>query len=295
MKLISIVVPCYNEADNLLILYEQIKSFFAARKIDHEIIFIDDGSSDGSDRVFEHLVAIDHVVTAIIFSRNFSGPQPAILAGLRQAAGEAVIVMDADLQHPVRYIAEFLDQWHHGADVVYSIKSSCRESMARRIGYWVFYKVLSGFSYIKIPNAGDFCLMSRRIVDAIIAMPDAIVWIRGMRAMAGGKQVGIKYECPPRQSGKTSFSLWRYLQVARESIRSYSYMPLRGVFTLALCLSVVTLIAIPVLIVNCADPVVVVAIFVGTTQFLITGVCANSLQQILVELSKVTGRRHNDW
>jgi polyisoprenyl-phosphate glycosyltransferase len=286
VKTVSVVVPCYNEANNLPVLYRQLKQFFAAIDVHHEIIFVDDGSCDDSVIVLERLVATDPVVTAIVFSRNFAGPQPAILAGLRQSGGDAVVVMDADLQHPVRYIADFLKRWQQGAEVVYSIKSSCQESAVRRIGYWLFYTMLSKVAYVDIPNAGDFCLMSRRVVDAIAAMPDAVVWIRGMRALAGGKQVGIRYDCPPRQAGQTAFSLWRYLMAAREAITSYSYVPLRVLFILSLIVGVLSIMALPVVLLNGSGGVLktllIAQISIGAMQIVALGVCAECLRIIVV-------------
>ena len=224
---ISIVIPCYNESAVLPLLQNRLIATLEPLKIAWEIILVDDGSAD---QTFEQLAAMhraDPRFRVLSFSRNF-GHQAAISAGLAEAAGRLVAVMDADLQDPPEILPTCIDLLGKGYDVVYAIRKKRKEHFAKRMAYQLFYRLLKAVSEVEIPlDAGDFCVMSRRVVDLLNSMPERNVFVRGLRAWAGFRQIGLEYERAARAAGETKYPFSKLCRLATDGVFSLSTAPLR--------------------------------------------------------------------
>jgi len=220
---ISIVVPCYNERDNILKTYATLTDIMDSTNLDFEIVFVDNGGNDGQMEIMGQLYEKNpSKVKVVSLSRNF-GYQMSISAGLEFAAGNAVVIIDADLQDPPELIREFIEKWKEGYDVVYGIRVKRQGSFVLRFFYKMFYWVFNRTADIPIPrNSGEFSLMSRRVVDEIKAMPEKIRFIRGLRAWTGFKQVGIPYTRLRRAEGRSKFSFFDNFVLALDGILSFS-------------------------------------------------------------------------
>jgi len=238
---LSVVIPVYNEAENIAVLYSRLVAVLDAEHIDFEIVFVDDGSyDDGLDRLRD-LVATEKRVVLIELARNF-GHQVAITAGLDFARGKAIAVMDADLQDPPEVLPEFLAKWREGHDVVYAIREKRKEVWLKRISYAAFYRVLRRVANIDIPlDAGDFCVMDQRVVDLLKSMPERSRFIRGIRSWVGLNQVGLPFERHARHAGTTKYSVSRLMLLALDGLISFSFVPLRIITVIGLIVSFLSL------------------------------------------------------
>ena len=224
---LSIVIPVFNERNNLEPLVERLRAALAGE--DFEIVFVDDGSRDGGTDVMCALAEAGDQVVLVELSRNF-GHQVAITAGLDHASGRGVIIMDADLQDPPEVLPRFIARWREGADVVYAIRKRRKESWIKRVAYNLFYRVLQRIASIEIPlDAGDFCIMDRRVVDVLGGMPERNRFVRGIRSWVGLEQVGLEYERERRYAGHAKFNLTRLVYLALDGLVSFSYIPLRAI------------------------------------------------------------------
>ncbi len=223
----TLLIPCYNEAENIPVLYERLKKVLA-HITEYEILFIDDGSSDGTAELLKEISEKDEKVSFIKFSRNF-GHQAALKAGYDYARGEAVICMDADMQHPPEMIPKMIEKWQQGYDVVYTIREDkCKLPFIKRVtskGFYWFINKLSDTSINR--GAADFRLLDRKVVDALRRMPEANLFFRGMIPWLGFKQIGIPYQANERQAGETKFSFGKMLNLALCGVTSFSIRPLR--------------------------------------------------------------------
>ena len=226
--LLSVVVPLLNEEAVIQLTHERIGQVLGGRTdFELEIVYVDDGSKDGSSALLSEIADSDPRVCVITLSRNF-GHQPAVTAGLRHASGDIVAVIDADLQDPVELIPEMIGKWREGYSVVYGIRRTREGSRPLVLGYSVFYRLLSRISQIEVPkDSGDFCLMDRAAVDAINQLPEKNRFVRGLRAWYGGKQVGIPYDRPERAAGSTRYSFGKLLNLAFDGVLSFSVLPLQ--------------------------------------------------------------------
>jgi polyisoprenyl-phosphate glycosyltransferase len=235
---ISVVIPVYNEEGNLLPLYERLASVLTESRFDYEIIFVIDGSRDSSLQVVCRLANEDPRVAVVELARNF-GHQIAISAGLDYAKGRGVVVMDSDLQDPPEFLTDLISKWKEGYDVVYAVRVKRKENIFKRAAYSFFYRLLNRTSNIQIPlNAGDFCIMDRRVVDILVAMPERNRFVRGIRSWVGFKQIGLICERQARQSGKPGYTLSRLIYLALDGLVSFSYLPLRVISILGWCVSI---------------------------------------------------------
>jgi polyisoprenyl-phosphate glycosyltransferase len=223
MQTISIVVPCYNEEGNIETTFETLSGVMNSIELKYEIIFVDNGGTDGQLGLMKNLYnKYPNIVRVVSLSRNF-GYQMSISAGLEYATGDAVVMVDADLQDPPELIKQFVEKWQEGFDVVYGIREKRQGSFILRVFYKLFYWIFSKTADIPIPmNSGEFSLMSRRVVDEIRAMPERIRFIRGLRAWTGFQQVGIPYKRLRRAEGKSKFSLFDNFVLALDGILSFS-------------------------------------------------------------------------
>lgn len=234
--MLSVVVPVFNEEATLPELYRRLHASLPPL-LQRELVLVDDGSRDGSWAVMCGLAAADSSIRLIRLSRNF-GHQPAITAGLDAARGDAVVVMDADLQDPPEVIPQLLARWEEGYDVVYAVRSKrAGETWFKRATSRLYYRFLRRVSGSDIPaDAGDFRLMSRRVVDALAAMPERARYLRGMTSWVGFRQVGVEYDREPRYAGESKYPLRRMIGFALDGITSFSAAPVRFVAWLGFAL-----------------------------------------------------------
>lgn len=226
---LSIIVPCFNEEAVLPETHGRLTNVLDSLEgTAYEIIYIDDGSGDRTAEMLRELQAEDGRVRVLLLSRNF-GHQIAVTAGLAEAVGEAVVVIDADLQDPPEIIPEMVARWRDGYDVVYGLRTD--RSGETHFKLWtakVFYQLLNRVSHVQIPpDVGDFRLMNRRVVDALLAMPERDRFLRGMVSWIGYRQVAVLYERAPRFAGKSKYPLLKMLRFALDGILSFSFAPLR--------------------------------------------------------------------
>ncbi len=201
---ISVVVPLFNEEENVRALHDRLDAALRGAGASFEIVFVNDGSRDATARLIDEIHDGDSNVVVVHLSRNF-GHQPAVSAGLDHARGRAVVVMDGDLQDPPEVIPQFIDRWREGNDVVYAVRRHRKEGPLKRLGYFAFYRVLNAISDLEIPlDSGDFCLMDRRVVDALRGLPERMRFVRGLRTFVGFRQVGLAYERAARRRGGRS-------------------------------------------------------------------------------------------
>ena len=231
---ISAVIACYRDAPAVPIMYERLKAVFNKIDVLYEIIFVNDHSPDNAADVLAELAAQDKHVTVINHSRNF-GSQNAFTSGMQIATGDAVVLLDGDLQDPPEMIELFYQKWIEGNDVVYGIRVKRDATLFLQIAYKAFYRVFRAVSYVPMPlDAGDFSLIDRRVVDELNALPENNRFLRGLRTWVGFKQIGVPYVRPERMFGKTTNSLVRNFEWARKAIFSFSYIPLDLITWIAL-------------------------------------------------------------
>lgn len=235
---ISVVVPVYNESDNLPELARRLHAVLEAQGDTYEVIFVDDGSQDNSLGILGSLRASDPHVRVVRLSRNF-GHQAAISAGIDHARGDVIIVMDADLQDPPEEIPNLLAHWQQGYQVVYAIRHQRKEGLLKRSAYGFFYRSLHQVSSIEIPlDAGDFCAIDRQVADVLRSMPERNRFIRGIRSWIGFRQIGVPYNRAARYAGKPKYGLFKLTRLALDGFFSFSYMPLRLASLLGLLVSI---------------------------------------------------------
>lgn len=234
-KKISVVAGCYNESENILPLYERLVKAFSDITPNFEIIFADNASTDNSEEIFRTLATKDRRVKVILFSRNFGSSQVGLTAGTVEATGDAVVWMDGDQQDPPELIGEFVKKWLDGYQVVYGVRSTRRGgSFLRRTAYKFFYRIFRKFAYINIPvDAGDFGLIDKRVADVLRSMPERDRYLRGLRAWAGFRSIGIPYVRDVRYGGVSSENWMKNVYWARKAIFSFSYKPLEWVLFFA--------------------------------------------------------------
>jgi dolichol-phosphate mannosyltransferase len=227
--LVSVIVPCFNEAAVIRATATRlIEALKAIPDVDSETIYVDDGSRDDTLAILRELQAYDERVRLVSLSRNF-GHQVAVTAGLEHARGDAVVVIDADLQDPPELIRQMVERWRDGADVAYGVRVEREGETAFKL--WTasaFYRAINRMSDVPIPlNAGDFRLMDRKVVDALAAMPERDRFIRGMVAWIGFRQDEVTYKRAARAAGTTKYPLAKMLRLATDGILSFSVVPLR--------------------------------------------------------------------
>jgi glycosyltransferase involved in cell wall biosynthesis len=227
---ISCVIPCFNEAANLRQLLPRLTRFLAERFEQWEIVLVDDGSRDDTTAVIDEWTASTAHVVALQLSRNF-GKEAALSAGLDVADGDVVVLLDADLQHPPEMIDTMLERWRAGADVVYAVRvDRSAESAIKRVGVKWFYRLINGADRFEVPpGAGDFRLMDRQVVQALMLLPERNRFMKGLYAWVGFKAEGVPYVPAERASGETSFNLWRLVRMSVDGITGFTTWPLRAV------------------------------------------------------------------
>ncbi|MGD0456722.1 MAG: glycosyltransferase family 2 protein [Terriglobia bacterium] len=226
--LLSVIVPCANEEEVLHETHRRLTNALGMIGIKFEIIYIDDGSTDSTMDVLREIQSSDHQVRVVSLSRNF-GHQVAITAGMEHAAGDAIVVIDADIQDPPEVIAEFVERWQAGYDVAYGVHTEREgETAFKRWTAKLFYRLIGKLSDTQIPpDAGDFRLIDRKVAEALLAMPERDRFIRGMVSWLGFSQVAVPYRRAPRLAGRTKYPLFKMARLAADGIVSFSTTPLR--------------------------------------------------------------------
>jgi dolichol-phosphate mannosyltransferase len=243
---VSLALPVYNEEETLPELLRRTTAVLDALPGGpHEIVLVDDGSRDRTLEMLEEAARRDHRIVVVALSRNF-GHQAAISAALDHVTGDVTVVMDADLQDPPEVVPQFLDKYHEGYDVVYAKRANRKEARWLRMSYHMFYRLLSRMSKLHLPlDAGDFALLSRRVVDQLRSLPERHRYLRGLRAWVGYQQVGITVNRAERFGGTSKYSLTKLMGLAFDGIFSFSTVPLRAATVVgALAVGLSTLFAI---------------------------------------------------
>lgn len=236
-KKLSVVPIAYKDEGNIEELYRRLTIVLKKIAPNYEIVYVNDASPDRSEEILRNLAKKDKHLTVVLHSRNF-GAQSAFTTGMKQAIGDAVVIMDGDLQDPPELIEEFIKKWLQGYEVVYGQRRKREKSIGALWGYiyHLFYIIFNKLSYVKVPlDAGDFSLMDRKVVDQINSLPEKDRFIRGLRAWVGFKQIGINYVRPERFSGGgvSTNNFLKGMQWARKAIFSFSYAPLEWIFYMA--------------------------------------------------------------
>lgn len=250
MKIVySIVAPIYNEIDNIPELYRRMKEVMDSTGEPWELVLVDDGSTDGSTEAIRELAKGDKHVRPVIFARNF-GHQIAITAGWDYARGDAVVIIDADLQDPPEVIHDLVKMWKEGYEVVYAIRAEREgESWFKVWTASLFYRLIHRITDVNIPlDTGDFRLMDRKVVDVLKTMRERYRFPRGMSAWVGFKQIGVEYKRAARRAGESKYPLKNMLRLALNAITGFSYFPLQVATYLGFFAAGISILAIPVVI-----------------------------------------------
>ncbi|WAL58897.1 glycosyltransferase family 2 protein [Thermocoleostomius sinensis] len=291
----SIVLPIYNEEANLPELYRRLSQVINYLDGDAEILFVDDGSRDRSLSLIRDLHHRDPRICYLSFARNF-GHQIAVTAGLNFARGDAIVVMDSDLQDPPELIPKMAERWQCGFHVVYAQRNQRhRESWFKRLMAYGFYRVLRHLADVEIPtDTGDFCLMDRRVVDLLNAMPERNRYIRGLRAWVGFRQTAILFDRDPRFAGPVKYTFRKSLGLAINGLVSFSRVPLRLSTYLGLVAAAIALLmAILVVYWRLFSPnspltgyatIVIVVFFLGAVQLISIGILGEYIGRIYEEI-----------
>jgi len=293
--MLSLVVPIFNETEILPQFYQRATAALEGCCDSYEIIFVDDGSRDGTLDLLRRLASLDPRVRIVSFSRNF-GHQTAVTAGMNYAAGAAVVVIDGDLQDPPEVIPELLERWRAGYQVVYAVRRNRKEGWLKRSAYALFYRLLRSLSYVDMPlDAGDFAIMDRQVVELLNQMPERNRFVRGIRAWVGFRQIGLEYDRAPRFAGESKYPLTKLLRLAYDGVISYSFVPLRLVTQLGFVISVVSFLAIGYLMLLKVffgisllgwTSTIVTILFLGGVQLVSIGILGEYVGRIFDEVKR---------
>ena len=245
----TIIAPIFNEVENIPELYRRICEVMDNADKPWELVMVDDGSTDGSADLIRELAAADQRVRPVIFARNF-GHQIAVTAGLDYSRGEAVVIIDADLQDPPEVILEMIAKWRQGYEVVYAVRSEREgETWFKEFTASLFYRLIYRITDVDIPlDTGDFRLLDRKVVDVMGQMRERHRFLRGMSVWVGFKQTGVEYKRAARFAGETKYPLKKMLKFATDAITSFSYFPLQMAMYLGFISAGISILVIPVVI-----------------------------------------------
>jgi glycosyltransferase involved in cell wall biosynthesis len=280
-KLVSIVIPAYNEADNITVIIDRIKSVFAQINYNYEIILVDDGSADHTLQKIKDSSDTDPNVFFLEFSKNF-GHQLAVKAGMDHAYGECVIAMDCDLQHPPELIIDMLAKWEEGYDVVYTVRAEDKNlPKSKRGSSGLFYKLLNWLSDIELePGSADFRLLDQKVINVFRNFNENEPFLRGLVKWLGFKQFGINYQPAERHSGTSKYTLKKMMRLALHGVTSFSIKPLYTAVYLGFIFSIASLLYIPYVLyafiygveVSGWASTIMTIVFFGGLQLIILGI-----------------------
>jgi len=292
--LLSLVVPFYNEEGNLEVFFERASQTLSAMDVSWEMVFVNDGSSDDSLTEALRLHEQHAEVIVIDLSRNF-GKEIALSAGLDHASGDAIIEIDADLEHPPEVIVDLVDKWREGFQIVFAKRNSrLAESLPKRVSARIYYKIFGWLSNIENHDKlGDFCLLDRCVVDKLTKFPEHNRFMKGLVAWTGFRQGFVTYELGSRTSGKSKWNYWRLWNFALEGITSFSSMPLKlwtyvGVFIASLAFLYTVIIVTRTIFMGIDVPgyasLLSVVLFLGGVQLIGLGVLGEYIGRIYTEV-----------
>lgn len=246
----SIVIPVFNEVEVLDTLYSRMTTMLEKLNEPWEIILVDDGSSDGSSEIMRSLSERDPRIRVIFFSRNF-GHQIAVTAGMDHALGDAIVVIDADLQDPPEVIPELIDKWQEGYEVVFAVRQEREgETWFKKTTASLFYRLIYKITDVKIPlDTGDFRLYDRKVVDVMKKMREKHRFLRGMSSWVGYRQIGVPYNRAKRFAGSTKYPFKKMIKLAWNAITGFSYVPLQLAMVLGFIVALLSIIMIPIVII----------------------------------------------
>jgi polyisoprenyl-phosphate glycosyltransferase len=292
---ISAVIACYKDGQAIPEMHASLSRVFSEMRVDYEIIFVNDASPDESAEVLEKITSEDNHVIAIEHSRNF-GSQNAFLSGMQIATGDAVVLLDGDLQDPPEVIPAFYQKWKEGYEVVYGRRTKRIGSKLLGICYKIFYRLLRQVSYVPIPlDAGDFSLMDRKVVNELLALPETEQFLRGLRAWVGFKQTGVDYTRPERRYGKSTNDWRKNIGWAKKAIFSFSFAPLEIISSLGIILTVIALVAMVADIIakilwpnvpHGITTIIILILFFGGVQMLAISIIGEYIIKIFEETKK---------
>ena len=292
---LSAVIACYKDEQAIPIMHKRLTDVFTKIGCKYEIIFVNDGSPDNSEKVLEEICLRDENTTAIFHSRNFNS-QNAFTSGMKQSTGDAVILLDGDLQDPPELIESFYKKWNEGYEVVYGSRVDREASFLMNFAYKTFYRLFNKFSYLDIPlDAGDFSLMDRKVVDAINNTSETDRFIRGLRAWVGFKQIGVPYKRSERLFGTSTNNFFKNLNWAKKGIFSFSYFPLEFLSLFSYLIVLLSAVALVVYIVfyflypgapKGITTLIVLVLFIGGIQLLSISILSEYIGKILEETKK---------
>ena len=288
----SIVIPVYNEEGNIEALHQALSEWLRSIDGTHEIIFVDDGSADRSFEIIKKISSVDETVRGISLSRNF-GHQVALTAGLEHSRGDAVIMMDADMQHPPEIIKELLKKYHEGYDIVNTVRNRTQgEGFFKRLTSKTFYKLMNWLSDVPIePAAADFRLMSRKTVNAFLSLKEKSRFTRGLISWMGFRQAKVYYHAAARKSGESKYTFKKMFRFAVDGLTSFSAKPLRISFYAGLLFSTLGLLyAVYAVIENLRGQTVpgwtsilVSVLIIGGMQLISIGIIGEYLARVFSE------------
>jgi dolichol-phosphate mannosyltransferase len=289
---LSIVVPFFNEEENVAELCRRIRVAMQEFGIAYELILVNDGSKDDTPHLIDEQQEYNPNIISVHLSRNF-GHQAAICAGIDQSSSRAVVLMDGDLQDPPEVLDDFVRTWKAGYDVVYAVRTKRKEGLLKRWAYSLFYRIFRATSDLDIPlDSGDFCLMDRKVVDALKNLPERNRFVRGLRTFVGFRQIGISYERAARNAGQPKYSFKALFRLAVDGIINFSSFPLNLVTYLGLAstgLSVIlTVWVLASSFYNNTTPrgwtsTLLVVLFMGAVQLLSLGIIGEYVRRIFLE------------
>ena len=293
-KTISYIFPIYNESGNIQLLYKTIDSLLAKHsKYNYELLFVNDGSKDNSIELLQQLQRKDPRIVVIDFSRNF-GHQIAVTAGLDHASGDAVIIMDSDMQDPPKVSFELVKKWEDGYDVVYAQRRSRKDTFFKKFTANMFYRTLQKLADIDIPrNTGDFRLIDRKVVNEMARFGEHNRFLRGMVSYIGFKQIAVQFDRDERHAGETGYPLKKMLKFAADGIFSFSTYPLKLIQNLGLFVAGIAFIGIIYAIIMKIfftsitlegwTFIVISILFMGGIQLIMLGVLGSYIGRIYTE------------
>ena len=292
---LSAVIACYKDGEAIPIMHKKLTEVFNKIGCNYEIIFVNDGSPDNSEEILEEICSIDKNTIAIFHSRNFNS-QNAFTSGMKQAIGDAVILLDGDLQDPPELIEDFFKKWNDGYDVVYGARVKREATVLMNFAYKAFYRLFNKLSYLEIPlDAGDFSLMDRKVVDAINNTPETDRFIRGLRAWVGFKQAGVPYKRAERKFGKSTNNFLKNLSWAKKGLFSFSNFPLEFMSLLSYLIVILSAVALVIYVIfyflypgapKGITTLIVLVLFIGGIQLLSISILSEYIRKVLEETKK---------
>jgi glycosyltransferase involved in cell wall biosynthesis len=291
--MISLIAPVFNEMEMVDLFYKAVVEIMDAQEMQYEILYVNDGSSDATLEILTKQSSSDPRVRIIDLSRNF-GKEAALTAGIARAKGDALVLLDVDLQDPPELIELFLAHWRDGYDVVYGLRINRDADKAmKKLSAGAFYRLFNRFSSTKIPeNAGDFRLLDRKVADVLNQLPERNRFMKGLFAWAGFRSIGVPYQRPERAAGKTKWNYWKLWNFALDGLVGFSTVPLRiwtyvGLIASALSFVYGSFIIIRTLLYGIELPgyasLMTVVLFLGGIQLLSIGVIGEYIGRLVLE------------